>query len=87
MAGHALYLVLALAKRGRLYDRETRKGDWNVRFEVPAYDLAGRKVRVLGSGVTEESLYCMGNCAAQNVVDCFDGKPNPEYVVNKEVLG
>jgi D-3-phosphoglycerate dehydrogenase len=221
VAEHALYLMLALAKRGQLYDRETRRGNWNVRFEVPAYDLAGRKVLVLGfgrigrrlvrrlvamemdvlvydpyiiqdtitcagatpvadwravlpdidflsvncpkneatsgmvgtpelaamkptafvvntarggivdetalyhalkeetiagagidpfvvepapadtplfeldnilvsphsAGVTEESLYRMGNCAAQNVVDCFDGKLNPDYVVNKDVLG
>jgi D-3-phosphoglycerate dehydrogenase len=43
-------IPLALAKRGALYDREARKGNWNVRFAVPAYDLAGRKALVLGFG-------------------------------------
>jgi D-3-phosphoglycerate dehydrogenase len=220
VAEHSLFLILALAKRCRLYDREVRKGNWNVRFETPAYDLAGRKVLVLGfgrigrrlvprlvamemqvlvhdpyvvqdsitcagatpvedwravlpeidflsvncpkdegttgmvgtaelaamkptafvvntarggiidetalyhalkegviagagidpfvvepapadtplfeldniivtphsAGVTEESLYRMGYWAAKNVVDCFDGKLNPDNVINKEVL-
>ena len=27
----------------------------------------------------------IGN-AAQNIVDCFDGRLNPENVINKEVL-
>jgi len=220
VAEHSLFLILALAKRCMLYDREVRKGNWNVRFETPAYDLAGRKVLVLGfgrigrrlvprlvamemevlvydpyvvqdsitcagatpvedwravlpevdflsvncpkdegttgmvgtaelaamkptafvvntarggiidetalyhalkegviagagidpfvvepapadtplfeldniivtphsAGVTEESLYRMGYWAAKNVVDCFDGKLNPDNVINKEVL-
>jgi D-3-phosphoglycerate dehydrogenase len=50
VAEHALFLMLELAKRGALYDREARKGNWNVRFQVPAYDLAGRKALVLGFG-------------------------------------
>jgi hypothetical protein len=28
----------------------------------------------------------MGYVAAQNVVDCFDGKLDPDNVINKEVL-
>ena len=50
VAEHSLFLILALAKRSRLYDREVRKGNWQIRFEVPAYDIAGRKVLVLGFG-------------------------------------
>ena len=38
------------------------------------------------AGVTLESMYRMGAAAAQNVVDCFDGKLNPDNVINKEVL-
>ena len=220
VAEHSLFLILALAKRCTVYDREVRKGNWNIRFEVPAYDIAKRKVLVLGfgrigrrlvprllamdmdvlvydpyviqdaitcvgatpvedwravlpeidflsvncpkdetttgmvgaaelaamkptafvvntarggivdetalynalkvntiagagidpfviepapadtplfeldniivsphsAGVTEESLYRMGMVAAQNVVDCFDGKLNPDNVINKAVL-
>ncbi len=38
------------------------------------------------AGNTEESMFRMGATAAQNVVDCFNGKLNPENVINKEVL-
>jgi D-3-phosphoglycerate dehydrogenase len=221
VAEHSLFLMLALAKRCTIYDREVRKGNWNIRWEYPAYDIAGRKVLVLGfgrlgrrlvprlvamqmdvlvhdpyvtqdaiacvgatpvedwravlpeidflsvncpknddttgmvgaaelaamkrtafvvntarggivdetalyealkaetisgagidpfviepapvdtplfeldniivtphsAGVTEESIYRMGYWAAKNVVDCFDGKLDPDNVINKEVLG
>jgi D-3-phosphoglycerate dehydrogenase len=50
VAEHSLFFMLALAKQALLYDRETRKGNWNIRFEVPAYDLAGRTVLILGFG-------------------------------------
>ena len=39
------------------------------------------------SGVTVESMFRMGRVAAKNVADRFDGKLNPENVINKEVLG
>jgi phosphoglycerate dehydrogenase-like enzyme len=39
------------------------------------------------AGVTIESMFRMGQAAARNVADCFDGKLNPENVINKEVLG
>jgi len=50
VAEHALYFMLALAKRGVAYDREVRTGNWNIRFDLPAFDLAGRKVLILGFG-------------------------------------
>lgn len=221
VAEHALFFMLALAKQCVPYDREVRKGNWNIRFDVPAYDLADKKVLILGfgrigrrlvkrcvamemdvlvhdpfvvqdaittagatpvadwrailpeidflsvncpkdatttgmiakaeleamkktayvvntarggivdeaalydalkakviagagidpfvvepatpdnplfeldnilvsphsAGVTRESMYRMGWWAAQNVVDCFDGKLNPDNVINKEILG
>jgi D-3-phosphoglycerate dehydrogenase len=43
-------LILALAKRCLLYNREVRKGNWQVRFDTPAYDIAGRKVLGMGCG-------------------------------------
>ncbi len=220
VAEHALFFILALAKRAILFDREVRKGNWDVRYDHIGYDIAGRKVLVLGfgrigrrlvprlkamemdvyvhdpyivqdaivtagatpvedwraalpdmdflsvncpkneatngmvgaaelasmkptafvvntargnivdekalydalkaktiagagidpfviepaganeplfqldniivsphsAGVTEESLFRMGAVAAQNILDCFDGKLNPENVINKEVL-
>ena len=221
VAEHALFFMLALAKRAVQYDREVRKGNWNIRFDLPAYDIAEKKVLILGfgrigrrlvkrlvamemdvyvydpyvlrdaiftagatpvvdwkaalpdmdfvsvncpkneettgmigtaemeamkktafvvntarggivdeaalcdalkrnviagagidpfivepatadnplfkldnilvsphsAGVTQESMYRMGEWAAQNIVDCFDGKLNPDNVINKEVLG
>ena len=39
------------------------------------------------SGVTVESMFRMGRVAAQNVANCFDGKLNPQNVINKVVLG
>jgi D-3-phosphoglycerate dehydrogenase len=50
VAEHSLFLILALAKRCTIYDREVRKGNWNIRWEYPAYDIAGRNVLVLGFG-------------------------------------
>jgi D-3-phosphoglycerate dehydrogenase len=50
VAEHALFFMLALAKQALAYDRETRKGNWAVRFEQPAFDLAGRTVLIMGFG-------------------------------------
>jgi D-3-phosphoglycerate dehydrogenase len=50
VAEHSLFFMLALAKRARIYDREVRKGNWNVRFDPIAFDLAGRTVLILGFG-------------------------------------
>lgn len=50
VAEHALFFILALAKRATLYDREVRKGNWNIRYDVPAYDIAERSVLILGYG-------------------------------------
>lgn len=50
VAEHSLFFMLALAKQALVYDRETRKGNWNIRFEEPAYDLAGKTVLILGFG-------------------------------------
>ena len=38
------------------------------------------------AGVTREAADRMAIAAAQNVLDAFDGKLNPDFVVNKEVL-
>ena len=50
VAEHALFFMLALAKRAVLYDREVRKGNWDIRYDAPAYDLAGKTVLILGYG-------------------------------------
>lgn len=50
VAEHSLFFMMSLAKRGVLYDREVRTGNWGVRFDPPAYDLAGRSLLILGFG-------------------------------------
>jgi len=50
VAEHSLFFMLSLAKRGQIYDREVRKGNWAIRYEQPAFDLAGRTVLILGFG-------------------------------------
>ena len=50
VAEHALFFMLALAKQAISYDRETRRGNWGIRWDMPAFDLAGRTVMVLGFG-------------------------------------
>ena len=79
VAEHSLFFMLALAKRAFLFDRETRKGNWDIRREVPAYDLAGRKVLVLGFGRIGRRLVPMLN-AMQMDVHVYD-----PYVVQDSI--
>lgn len=67
VAEHSLFFILALAKRALDYDREVRKGNWGVRFDLPAYDLAGRKVLVLGFGRIGRRLVPMLNAMQMQV--------------------
>ena len=65
VAEHSLFFMLSLAKQGVLYDREVRKGNWGIRFEAPAFDLAGRKVLILGFGRIGRRL--VKRCAAMEM--------------------
>ena len=40
VAEHSLFFMMSLAKHGVLFDREVRKGNWNIRFENTAIDLS-----------------------------------------------
>jgi D-3-phosphoglycerate dehydrogenase len=50
VANHAVALLLALARRLPLLDRQTRAGRWNVFEAVPIHRLAGQTVGILGCG-------------------------------------
>ena len=50
VAEHSLFFMMSLAKHGVKFDREVRKGNWDIRFENTAIDLAGRRVLILGFG-------------------------------------
>ncbi len=80
VAEHSLFFMMACAKRAREYDREVRKGNWNIRFELPAYDLAGKSVLVLGYGRIGRRLVPMLN-AMQMKVFVYD-----PYVVQDAIV-
>ena len=50
VAEHTLMLMLALAKRVRTYDQETRLGHWNYRDSQEAVDLSGKTLLLVGFG-------------------------------------
>ena len=54
--------MMSLAKHGVKFDREVRKGNWDIRFENTAIDLAGRRVLILGFGRIGQLLVkrCLG---------------------------
>jgi len=52
----------------------------------PLFRLPNILVSPHSAGVSKESIYRMGYWVAKNVVDCFDGRLNPENVVNAESI-
>ena len=50
VAEQTLYLMLAAAKAGLLYDRATRSGDWFFRDSLVARDLSGKRLLIVGLG-------------------------------------
>ena len=67
VAEHALFFILALAKRAILFDREVRKGNWNIRYSHIGYDIANKNVLVLGLGRIGRRLVPMLNAMGMNV--------------------
>ena len=52
VAEHAMYLILALAKRGFAFDRAMRRGDFAVRETLRGMDLSEKSLLVVGFGRT-----------------------------------
>lgn len=52
VAEHVLFMLLTLAKEATHYDAMTRSGDWGERWNIKAWDLAGKKLLVIGFGRT-----------------------------------
>ncbi|MBV9539531.1 MAG: hydroxyacid dehydrogenase [Acidisphaera sp.] len=50
VAEHALFLLLAVAKRARAQDAVVRSGDWSSRYDDMPVEIAGRTVLVVGFG-------------------------------------
>ena len=74
--------------------REKRIGGAGIdAFEVeppaatnPLFTLDNAIVTPHVAGLTDEAVYRMNLRTAQNVVDGCDGRLDPQYVVNREVL-
>lgn len=54
--------------------------------EHPLFQLDNIIVSPHSAGVTEQSIFRMASQTAENVLNVLDGKPNPDTVINKEVL-
>lgn len=52
VAEHTLYLILALAKRGFSFDREVKRGNFDVRATLRGADVADKALLVVGFGRT-----------------------------------
>jgi D-3-phosphoglycerate dehydrogenase len=50
VAEYALFLVLALAKRGRRQDELVRLGRWDARYDDMPVEIAGKTIVVIGFG-------------------------------------
>jgi D-3-phosphoglycerate dehydrogenase len=50
VAEHALFLMLAVAKRALAGDRAVRSGDWGARNRLDGIDLGGRALLLIGFG-------------------------------------
>jgi D-3-phosphoglycerate dehydrogenase len=50
VAEHALFLLLAVAKRALAGDRAVRSGDWGARSRLDGLDLGGRTLLLIGFG-------------------------------------
>ncbi len=50
VAEHTIALMLALSKNVLRLDAETGKGNWQIRDQAGAYDLAGKRIGLVGFG-------------------------------------
>ena len=50
VAEHAMFFLLALSKNVFYYDDFTRKADWSTRWNIKAWDLAEKKILIVGYG-------------------------------------
>jgi len=52
VAEHVMFMLLALAKESAYHDAMTRSADWSQRWNIRGFDLAGKKLLVVGFGRT-----------------------------------
>lgn len=70
VAEHAMYLILALAKRGFAFDRAIHAGNFAIREGMRGMDIAGKSLLVIGFGRTGTRLAAFARAFDMQVLVC-----------------
>jgi D-3-phosphoglycerate dehydrogenase len=68
VAEHVFYLVLAVAKNGRAYDRAVRDGGWDDRNRLAAFEIGGRTILLVGFGRVGRAVARLAKAFAMKVL-------------------
>lgn len=79
VAESALGLMLALSNRVLAYDRATREGDWTIRQREPRFELAGKRLLLVGLGRIGQRVARRAE-AFEMEVDVLDPHVDPEEI-------
>jgi D-3-phosphoglycerate dehydrogenase len=79
VAEHAFFMMIELAKLGRLHDRAVREGHWELRDRFAAIELAGRRLLVVGLGRIGRELARRAQAFGMSVA-AFDPKLAPATI-------
>ncbi|MEQ8700569.1 MAG: hydroxyacid dehydrogenase [Bauldia litoralis] len=71
VAEHVFYLILSIAKGGPANDAAVRNGEWNVRNRMPAFDIGGRTLLLIGFGRVGRSVTRVAKAFSMRVI-AFD---------------
>lgn len=70
VAEHTLYFILALAKRGFEFDRETKNGNFDIRATLRGVDISEKNLLVVGFGRTGTRVAKLARAFGMNVYVC-----------------
>ncbi len=78
VAEHAAALILTVARKIRLFDREMRAGKWNWQVSVPLFQIVGKTLGVVGCGRIGSQLVRLMKGFEMNVLVCDPYIPKEE---------
>ncbi|HEX6141652.1 MAG TPA: hydroxyacid dehydrogenase [Geminicoccaceae bacterium] len=79
VAEHALGLMLALSNQVLPYDRATRSGDWTIKQRLPRFELAGKRLLIVGFGRIGRQVARRAEALGMEV-DVYDPYVDPEVI-------
>jgi D-3-phosphoglycerate dehydrogenase len=88
VAEHAFGLIFALARNTAYHDRHLRSGQW-TRFGMPAHELAGKRVGLVGFGTSAQYMADMARAVGMEVATFsprYRHGPPPDFVRRAESL-